>query len=158
MSTEAKNYGTAPQEGTAADEYDIDNTYYVKERTMSRKERINKFLLLLLPILLAVLLVGGFAFYVVSHVLERGGGRHGNIDVTPQVSTKGTASRPANSRPGTYPTEPKLAPAPAPISTKEKSHASSGSSACASNSKCADLGLIGDCCPTKQGVTLGCCD
>jgi hypothetical protein len=31
-------------------------------------------------------------------------------------------------------------------------------SLCTANAKCARLGLIGDCCPTSEGVVLGCCD
>lgn len=153
MSAAAKTYGTAPEAGAAADqEYDIDNTYYVKEREMSRKERITKFVLLALPILLALLLVGGFAFYVISHVLERGGG-HKNIQVTSPSGTSSSGGGREGSRPGTYPSGPQPAHAP-----KVKSHTSSNSADCSENTKCADLGLIGACCPTKAGVTLGCCD
>lgn len=158
MSSAGENYGsaqTAAEGAAAAEQYDLDNTYYVKERTMSRKERCSKLLLVMLPIVLAVILVGGFAYYVISHVLERGagGGKHGTIETAYPASPKGSSSIPA-SRPGTYPAS-QSPPAPAP---KTKSHSSSASSSCSSNSKCADLGLIGDCCPTKQGVTLGCCD
>lgn len=156
MSTTAKNYGSAQQaeEGTA-DQYDLDNTYYVKERPMSTKERCGKIMLVLLPIVLALLLVGGFTYYVISNVLQKGGGRGHDTVTTFPSSPKGGSSG-QETRPGTYPTEHSPpAPAPAP---KEKSHASSGSSACSSNLKCADLGLVGECCPTKQGVTLGCCD
>ena len=156
MSTAAKTYGTTQgPAGAAADEqYDIDNTYYVQEREMSRKERMTKFMLLTLPILMALLLVGGFAFYVISHVLERGGGQHGNIQVTSPSGPAGkSVSGRQGSRPGTYPTEHQPAPAP-----KARSHTSSNPADCSENAKCADLGLVGECCPTKAGVTLGCCD
>ena len=146
-----KTYGTAEaqEEGAADQSYDIDNTYYVKERELSGKEKCAKFMLVLVPILAAVLLVGGFTFYVISHVLERGGaGGHGKVDVSYPVPSPSNAARP-----GSYPA--KHAPAPSP---EEKKSTSSGSSACSANIKCADLGLVGDCCPTKAGVTLGCCD
>jgi endoglucanase Acf2 len=31
------------------------------------------------------------------------------------------------------------------------------SSGCSSNSKCAKLGLVGQCCPSEEGIMLGCC-
>lgn len=149
----SKNYGTAAAGAGGDPEFNLENTYYVKERSLSRKERCSKLLLVLLPILLALLLLGGVTYYFVSHILVRGGGgKHGEISVT-YPSSKGSSS--TVSRPGSFPSPTEKAPAPAPA---PKSHSSSGSSACSSNSKCADLGLIGDCCPTKQGVTLGCCD
>lgn len=150
-----KNYGSAKlsEEGaSAADQYDLDNTYYVKERTMSRKERLTKCMLVLVPILAAVILVGGFAYFVISHVLERGGrGNRDHAAVAIPANPSSGGGRPA-SRPGTYPsTEFEPPPAPAP---KEKTHSAS----CSANSKCVDLGLKGECCPTNDGVTLGCCD
>lgn len=43
-----------------------------------------------------------------------------------------------------------------PVLSGEKP-ASSSSAACAANKQCAELDLLGECCPTEQGTFLGCC-
>jgi len=156
MSAEVKNYGSAQAEegGRDQSDYDIDNTFYVKEREMSRQEKCTKLMLVLLPIVLALLLVGGFTFYVISHVLVRGGGsKHGDLAYPPAAPSPAASGHKPQSRPGHYPAE-----SPPSSTPKEKSVETSGSSACSDNAKCAKLGLIGECCPTKQGVKLGCCN
>lgn len=41
--------------------------------------------------------------------------------------------------------------------TGSTSTSASKSSSCSANPACGNLGLIGDCCPTRKGVRLGCC-
>ena len=41
---------------------------------------------------------------------------------------------------------------------KSKSHLSSDNFECSMNKKCDALELIGSCCPTNEGVVLGCCE
>lgn len=151
--TAAKSYGSAEP---TAEEFDLEATYYVKPRAMSTRERLTKCILVIVPILAAVILVGGFAYYVTSHVLERNAGGGHKDTAYPASPYSSGGGRPA-SRPGTYPsTESDSPPASAP---KKSSHSSSTSpSSCSANSKCLDLGLKGNCCPTNEGVTLGCCD
>jgi hypothetical protein len=151
--TAAKSYGSAE---AASEEYDLENTYYVKGRELSSKERLTKCILVLLPILAAVILIGGFAYYVTNHILERNaGGGHKADTAYPESPYSSGGGGP--SRPGSYPsTESNSSPAPAP---KKSAHSSSTrSSSCSANPKCLELGLKGNCCPTNDGVTLGCCD
>jgi hypothetical protein len=46
----------------------------------------------------------------------------------------------------------------ASIASSSAATESSSGAECAANSKCKALGLIGACCPTHDGVMLGCCD
>lgn len=145
----SKNYGAVEQPQPDEEAYDIDNVYYVKEREVSAAEKRRKFLLVALPILIALLLVGGFTYYLLSgaHILkpEGAGGSGGEIKTSPTIISPSSPSK-SSGRVST----------PAP-KEKTKSSASSGPTTCDANEKCANLGLSGDCCPTKAGVMLNCC-
>ena len=155
MSAKPQTYGAVAQgEDVSLDRepsYDIDNTYYVKERTLSRKERCQQIMLVALPLLAAFIIIGGFALYLLrdAHILspEPGGGGSTRPAVVPRSS----------SGEGPYPEAPKPAPAPEPAA-KKVPHSSNGSASCASNAKCKDLGLLGECCPTAKGEILDCCN
>ena len=55
------NYGAVKEERV---DYDIENTYYIKEEELTLREKWNKFMLVALQILAAFLIVGGFALYL----------------------------------------------------------------------------------------------
>ena len=136
--------------------YDIDNTYYVQSRPLSAKEKWRKFMLLAIPIVAAFLIMTGFA-YVLFHALPSSSHRTSSgtenspssVITTPRnyYSDGGDKKKPAGFS----------VPAAVREPTKSSSTSSKKSSACKDNSKCQQLGLTGECCPTMQGVTLGCC-
>mgnify|MGYP003335960891 CR=1 FL=1 len=69
-------------------------------------------------------------------------------DVTGEPSTTATTSKLTSS-----PTTEKVDDVDFPTDT-----GGGQSSQCSDHSSCADAGLVGDCCPTPEGVSLGCCD
>ena len=155
--TEPANYGAVKEEGV---DYDIANTYYVKERELTSREKWTKFLLAALPILAAFLIVGGFTLYLLFDSGILGHGAHaggGGGEAISSPSKKGGENPFATSK------SESSSSVPSPISgrgsapLKTTTHAS-GSSACSANEKCAKLGLVGACCPTNNGVMLNCCN
>ena len=55
---------------------------------------------------------------------------------------------------------PQLSPPPPPSTSKtsRQPSISNPSQECSSNTGCSALGLVGACCPTTEGVVLGCCE
>jgi hypothetical protein len=155
--SEPANYGSVKEEGV---DYDIENIYYVKERELTSREKWNKFMLAALPILAAFLIVGGFTIYLLldSGILGRGphaGGGGGEAVSSP--SKKGGENPFAASKSESSSSVPPPISGGGSAPLKTTTHAS-GSSACSANVKCAKLGLVGACCPTNEGVMLGCCN
>ena len=137
MATQNESYGTIP--------YNIDNTYYLGETTMTPQQRRKKLLNCLVPLVAAFLIVGGAAAYLLrdfSHLYPTGNG------IKPQH--------------GDY--NPVVSPAPKVPAVRQSPIGPSSSSShfplasCDDNANCADLGLVGLCCPTGAGVKLRCCD
>jgi hypothetical protein len=132
------SYGAIP--------YNIDNTYYLGETTMTADQRRVKLINCLVPIVAAFLIVGGAAFFLLrdfSHLYPTSGGGGSETQ-------QGFHSIPA--------VRTNVAPAKRaqPLPTSSTSHFPLAS--CDDNAKCAELGLAGLCCPTVAGVTLLCCD
>jgi hypothetical protein len=163
---------------TEEDEYSFQevNTYYLKPSPLSRSEKLKKLLLIGVPILAAVIMIGGAAsllFKSFDHLYPGPGGSG-----RPYPS-------PSRGKDNTEPSAPALHPRPAsspmnspqsggdrtsPMSgggggggsggsssSSSSSSSSPGSAACAGHKGCSELELTGDCCPTAQGVMLGCC-
>jgi len=144
--------------------FDAADAYYLKDgeggggsgRRRAWKERVKKCSLACVPLLAAVLIVGLAVFFLLRDFnhLYPGGGRGG-----------GEESRARNRNPNKdYEISNEDLEPPAPHSSSSssssantKSSSSGGSSSCASHSKCAEAGLLGDCCPTTSGVVLECC-
>jgi hypothetical protein len=176
MSSQPANYGAVKEEGEEF--YDVENMYYVKEQELTLKQKCHKIMLVALPILAAVLIIGGFTLYVLfdSGILGRGphqggGSANGGQVSTPSsrggenpfatVKSDSSSSVPSpiakgGSASGT--TTHSTGSVPSPISKGGSAPMKAGSSACSANEKCAKLGLIGACCPTNEGVMLGCCN
>lgn len=147
-------YGAIPKSDGEADnsfeEYDVD---YVQERKLSFKERINKFFTAGIPIIIAVLIVVAFGLWTTKALAP----------APSQTSVHTPAHSPV---PATSPVVEKTpVPAPAPSSTAYVPEPTTsagtvkgnGGKACSTNPACKDLGLVGDCCPTSEGIELGCC-
>ena len=43
------------------------------------------------------------------------------------------------------------------VPSKQQQQQGASSSSCSTNPACAELGLVGECCPTPEGASLGCC-
>jgi len=92
-------------------------------------------------------------------------GLSGECCPTPEGVNLGCCQSPKISE-STEGSEPALAPSPTtstppPASNGEEMDDSAGAtsaSSCEAHISCLDLGLRGECCPTLQGNTLGCCD
>jgi hypothetical protein len=147
---EQQSYGSIP--------YNIDNTYYLGETTLSPQQRRKKFLYSVLPLLMAVFIVGGAAAYLLRdfpHLyptsptsaggLSSRSGNHDNDDRTTSTSTS-TSTKTPNVVIPYKPSSSSSSLRHFPLAT------------CDDNSKCAELGLLGLCCPTGAGVMLLCCD
>jgi hypothetical protein len=150
------------------DTFEECNVYYLKERTLTAKQRFNKLISAAVPLLIALFLVGGFALWLLKDfgMLYPGPSGGSNPQNSPIRS-------PSNFSPRNEPAPPinspvpngassvvssPTAPTPAPkTSSSSSSFSGGGHSSCGANSACGDLGLTGECCPTNAGIMLGCC-
>jgi hypothetical protein len=174
------NYGAVKEE-EGEEFYDVENMYYVKERELTLKQKCNKIILAALPILAAFIIIGGFTLYLLfdSGILGRGphqgggsanGGQVSNPSSrggeNPFAASKSKSSSSSSSVPspiakgGSAPvtTTHTTGSVPSPISKGGSAPMTTKLSACSAYEKCAKLGLIGTCCPTNEGVMLGCCN
>jgi len=144
-----ENYGSIGEGLTNTDEsYDVNNTYYLKNSELTRKERIEKGVLSGLPIFVAALIVGT-AMYLTWRI-EFGGANQPGQEYPSHPSSIRSAppSTPVVQLPASL----------TPVQDKESNGSSSDVlQACKQNEKCADLGLVGNCCPTNENIFLGCC-
>jgi hypothetical protein len=161
--------------GTAADTTAFKETdlLYYQGRKLSQKEKLSKIAKIAVPIIVAVLLIGSLAWFLLGDFGKLyPGGRDGPPASSTGVSSASSSKTiPASSEPLAPTTTAKstshyTAPAPVPSPVKEPVHSSStssssgssgGGSSCSANSKCKALGLTGECCPSSSGDMLDCC-
>jgi hypothetical protein len=133
--------------------FDPNNTYYLKEASLTPAQRWRKIMLLSVPIIAALLVFGGAALFLLkdSGILSPGSARgSGERTVTSTVRVR---DRPEDSG---------NAPAPhAPTIHKKKTAQPStridaAAAACSAHKACS--ALIGDCCPSEGGIFLECCN
>lgn len=121
---------------------------YLKEQKLTREEKFKKIILTTIPILVAFFIMGGIAYWLFKdfdHLYPGPSGKKYPSKYSPQVSPIHT------------PTAPAPAPKVSPSSSSTSSSSGGGNSACTANPDCKKLGLTGDCCPTSEGILLGCC-
>jgi hypothetical protein len=139
-SLKAPRYGaiTVADDEPTDHSFDADQAYYLKETSAyaTPQQRLRKRLLGSIPLLAALLIMGGSAYYLYRSFdrLYPGPGGGG-----------GTPSTVDRSRSAPSPTRPS--------STKSVHHVDAAQ--CDAHPACAPLG--GDCCPTADGVMLECC-
>ena len=173
--TPLTSYGSVPttietvEQGTGFQEGSV---YYLKEKTLTSKERFQKLVLVAVPLAVSLLIVGGAAYFLTRGFdsLYPAPGEAGHVNIphfTPSTHTFDDAAPP--SPPGPSPVhQPYGPPIASPVSTASTSSSSSSSSTgggssaggdsdCSAHPKCSDLGLSGSCCPTGEGIVLGCC-
>jgi hypothetical protein len=136
---------TGPPDGS----FDTSESYYLTNSTSSRTVTLRKFFLVAFPILIAALIVGGAALFL-SRDFDRLYPGHGG-----SVEHAGGATR--TDRPSSSSTASATRTKAKTGEDVSKSTVIGGSGACASHPVCATAGLIGDCCPTDEGIQLDCC-
>jgi hypothetical protein len=143
-----------PKEGDAS--FDTDNMYYVKPESLTPAQRWRKVMLLGVPIIAALMIVGGAAFFLLRDFgslypgPSGGGGERTGTTVGVRESPHASANVPAPS--------PHFVDAP-PIHNKKHAQPSTISdtaAACSAHEACSPL--IGNCCPSEGGIFLDCCN
>lgn len=177
MNPGASTYGSVDKGETKEPEdatFDAENTYYLKDS--GRRLTLKKMMLIAVPILAAVLIMGGAALFLYrdfNHLYpgvqgDAGSKVRSSSSSTPHVSSS-DAERSSSEGKKTPPLRISTHSNSSSASTKSKAAetddfppAKSGggdgsSAACWDHVKCAEKGLLGDCCPTAVGDMLFCC-
>jgi hypothetical protein len=151
------------------EEYDVN---YIQSKSLTTKERWTKLLKAAVPIVIALLLVGGFGWWASQAVAPSHSskvtvdyknpvpaptGRGGGSTITAMGPPREQSVTVKPSIPTTLTTNTKTDTSTKSVTTSGGTGGGDGS-LCTARAKCARLGLIGDCCPTSEGVVLGCCD
>ena len=154
------NYGSVEDQAAteAKDEaFDEKNAYYLKETTLTREQKIRKCTAVAVPLLAAVLLVGGAALYLLR-----------DFDLLYPGRGSGNSQEPSNYIPSKYDQHTVVSEEPDSSSSKSSTHSGPSSSSsekkdpsdmassCVAHEKCS--GLVGECCPTLDGKFLLCCN
>jgi hypothetical protein len=156
-------YGSVNRTGgevEEADEFKETDLLYYKEKEPSRQEKMMKIVKIAVPIIIAFLLIGGFAWVLFKDFGRLYPGPAGShIPDHPPAAAPAPAFVPDK---GPQPTIiQKYAELPASTGSSSSSSTTStksiSGSACAANSRCSALGLTGECCPTSAGTVLECC-
>jgi len=178
MNPGAFTYGAVDKGETNEPEdaaFDAENTYYLKDS--GRRLTLKKMMLIAVPILAAILIMGGAALFLYrdfNHLYPGAQGDAGSkvwtsSSSTPHVSSSSDAESSSAEGKKTPPLRISSHSNSSSASTKSKAAetddfppAKSGggdgsSAACWDHVKCAEKGLLGDCCPTAVGDMLFCC-
>ena len=160
-------YGSIPADADHSfEEYDVN---YIQSKALTTKERWTKLLRASLPIVVALVLLGGFGWWTSQAVAPH---RSNDKVITVEYKDPSTGVMPSSSSSSSSSvigsTPMVVVPKTNQVDMKPMSSSSASSSStthsgrdtslCSTNSKCSSLGLIGSCCPTNEGVVLGCCD
>ena len=143
----AVSYGSVegPAESKSFDEKDA---YYLKESTLSPEEKRRKCMRMAFPIITAILIIGGFALFLLRDfdILYPGRGGNKNNKEPSDPFIPGGSS-------GTDHISEKHASQSPPSNDGKKTNMATS---CFAHDKCS--GLVGECCPTLDGIYLLCCD
>jgi hypothetical protein len=151
-----------PQAQQQSDFFDSDSTYYLKD---DRKWTYQKMVSTAIPLIGAVLIIGGAVVFLLRDFNHLYPGRGGSGDSGPSSSSNDNTLR-TLPLPVVSPIaqqQPKPVPvlvlpvlrAPAPVKRSKLDSPTSLTSSCLLHAKCD--GLIGECCPTEDGIFLDCC-
>jgi len=173
------NYGaiktTTDEEDATGDSFDPDQERYIRDT--SPPLTFGRFAALAIPILGAVLIVGGATLLILkSHMYPGRGGdrtsygsRSSSISnrspLTPRISDTSSVRVPGPPHRGNYdhgsgtpPGSNQRPPLSPPTEKEGGDDGGDEAGSCSSHPACADLGLLGDCCPTSGGIFLTCCN
>jgi hypothetical protein len=163
VETEETNAADASSAAAVDASFDAENTYYLKDSDtrLTRQQRTRKILSTVVPILIAVLIMGGFAWYLLRDFNNLYPGRGGGSpEPTVKTYTHAIGKKSLEDTTGAKPyviSSRSDSSAASDSSSKSEKHGTGSDSACAAHSACAKLGLLGLCCPTDKGVHLECC-
>ena len=138
--------------------------YYYKEDELTKKEKMMKIIKSCIPILIAVLLIGGITWILVQNfgTLYPSPGQRQRIRPSTGIENSSSSHRNAPQNDDDSIHAPILIPRTSKDTTATTATTSStkdnGKSSCSAYSKCFDLGLTGECCPTLAGDKLECCN
>lgn len=156
-------YGSVNNAGgdVEAESHDFKETdlLYYREKELSKQEKLMKIVKIAVPLIIAVTLIGGFAWFLLGDFGHLYPGPAGSQVPGHTPASLPTSSAPKAPAPRSAPEEAPP-PAPAPkyeVHAASTSSSSSGGSSCTAHSKCSALGLTGQCCPTSAGTILECC-
>ena len=166
--TTGNNYGSIPSGKGSAASFDEEHLRFLPETsaTLTPRQKRTKCFLMSLPIIVAVLMMGGLAVMfnkdvfgpqqsVTTKTLE-----HDSTSSSSTSSKKSAASSTATSQPKHPADDSADSSTPSSSDTSSSSSSSTLSeddpSACSQHKGCADL--EGFCCPTTDGLTLECCN
>jgi hypothetical protein len=176
MPTTDATYGSIqPCEGNADNDqsFDAENAYYLGDSgsNLTFEQKIRKTIKFAFPIIVAIVIMGGFGLYLFRDFNTlypgRGGGRDGDsqpsgsgshvISGKAPIQVDASGSSPDSKNGPRDPLDTDVSSS-STISTKSNTGRKDGLGAsCSSYSSCSSLGLIGDCCPTAKGDFLDCC-
>eukprot|EP00529_Nitzschia_sp_RCC80_P033945 CAMPEP_0113485660 /NCGR_PEP_ID=MMETSP0014_2-20120614/24597_1 /TAXON_ID=2857 /ORGANISM="Nitzschia sp." /LENGTH=204 /DNA_ID=CAMNT_0000379311 /DNA_START=138 /DNA_END=752 /DNA_ORIENTATION=- /assembly_acc=CAM_ASM_000159 len=172
--------------GDDGDDFKETDLLYVtsQSRPLTPEEKRMKIIKIAVPIVVAMILIGGFALFLLRGFTDLYPGPSGSSSsdnggrsppyYEPLHETSPTAAAAAAAAADDYDNSmPVPAPMTPPKSTSKSSSSSvsstsssssssssstsSSSSSCGDNSKCSAAGLTGQCCPTAAGDMLDCC-
>ena len=143
-----RSYGTANENEDPTEFYDAEHPYYLKDAPNERN-RMKKLLLAAFPIIIAIVIIGGAAFFLLQDFGHLYPGRSGEHHSSSGYHGTTTSSTPSGSGGDLHSPTSNTKPAPS-------SPSKSGEASCDAHPKCD--GLTGNCCPTNDGITLGCCN
>jgi hypothetical protein len=140
--------------------FDPDNTYYLKEESLTPAQRWRKIMLLGVPIIAALMIVGAAALFLLRDFgtlypgpSGDGGKSRTGTTTTPIHVREDSGNAPAAPH-GVY--SPEHAPTIHKKNVVQPSTGIGGATACSAHVGCS--GLIGDCCPSDGGIFLECCN
>ena len=149
MSAPTVGYGSIADNVAATTDrpFDVLDTYYLKDTPQTAHERRKKCFASMAPILLAIIIMGGIAVWLLANFAR--------LYPTSAVDRDYDSSSSGEHRGVPVPLAPSGVPPTAPPIVQIKPTPEAD---CKSNAKCHALGLIGQCCPTLAGDTLLCCN
>ena len=155
------NYGSVHDE-VSDQAFDEKNAYYLKEKTLTREQKLRKLSAVAVPIFAAILIIGGAALYLLKDFSMlypgRGGGNNENGKYNPSRFEHSSEDHVVTEKDSTSDSSSAKNYSPNDTPASEKKNPSDVASACVAHEKCKDAGLGGLCCPTLDDKFLSCCN
>ena len=162
--TTGNNYGSIPSGKGSAASFDEEHLRFLPETSamLTPHQKRTKCFLMSLPIIVAVLMMGGLAVMfnkdvfgpqqsVTTKTLE-----HDSTTSSSTSSKKSAASSTSQPKQHADETADSTTPSSSDTSSSSSTLSEDDPSACSQHKGCADL--EGFCCPTTDGLTLECCN
>jgi hypothetical protein len=140
-----------PSSTTPLDEsFDASESYYLKGSSGASggTRTFKKCFLVSFPILVAAAIVGGAAFFLSRDFNRLYPGHGGSVERTGPAAVRTH---------GENVVHPSSVGETASEDDGSQSSVIGGKAACSSHPVCSKSGLLGDCCPTEEGLQLDCC-